>query len=104
MKNLMSFFAILAVMTCVVFGQTVGATVEGTVRDASGAVLPGVQIAVKNIGTGTTNETISDERGSYRIPLLQPGDYELEASLPGFNTVSRRGIRLTVGQTALIDF
>jgi hypothetical protein len=58
---------------------------------------------LKNSGTGATVETVSDERGRYLAPLLQPGEYEIQASLPGFKTVSRRGIRLTVGQNAVVD-
>src|SRR5437879_7596177 len=78
MKNVASALALFALMASAVFGQTVGATVQGTISDPSGAVLPGVQIVARNTGTGTTNETISDERGSYRITLLQSGEYELE--------------------------
>src|SRR5438094_8527571 len=103
MKNLANLLAVFALMVGLAFSQTVGATIQGTVNDTSGAVLPGVQIVIKNTGTGTTNETVSDEKGSYRLPLLQSGVYALQASLAGFTAFSRRGIRLVVGQTALVD-
>jgi len=103
MKNVMGLFGVLALMASFAFGQTVGATIEGTVNDSSGAVLPGAHIILKNTGTGTTNETTTDEAGSYRIPLLQSGEYQVEVSLPGFVTVNRQGVRLAIGQTARID-
>jgi hypothetical protein len=66
-------------------------------------VLPGASITVRNSGTGAAIELISDERGRYLAPLLQPGEYEIQVSLQGFQSVSRRGIRLAVGQSAVID-
>src|SRR5262245_25973259 len=103
MKSILRLVVICLICSSAAFGQTVGATIQGAVNDSSGAVLPGVQIVVKNTATGSTHETTTDERGRYRVPLLQSGEYELDVSLPGFNVVSRRGIRLTVGQTAQID-
>src|SRR3989475_7322338 len=85
------------------YGQTVGASVQGIISDATGAVLPGANVTVKNSGTGATVELVSDERGRYLAPLLQPGEYEIQVSLPGFRSVSRRGIGLAVGQNAVVD-
>jgi len=85
------------------YAQTVGASVQGTISDATGAVLPGASITVKNSGTGTTTELLSDERGRYLAPLLQSGEYEIQVSLQGFSSVVRRGIRLAVGQNAVVD-
>src|SRR6266699_3478846 len=85
------------------YGQTVGASVQGTISDATGAVLPGASVSVRNSGTGAIVEFTSDERGRYLAPLLQPGEYESQVSLPGFRSVSRRGIGLAVGQNAVVD-
>jgi len=103
MKFLVAIFTLVALMAPFVYGQTVGANVQGSVTDASGGVLPGVQITAKNLGTAAIHETASDERGRYYIPLLSPGEYEVQAALPGFTTVTHRGVHLTVGQTAVID-
>ena len=103
MKWGLSIFVFFAVFAGACYGQTVGASVLGTISDATGAVLPGATIAVKNVGTGTSTEVLSDERGRYLAPLLQPGEYEIQVSLPGFQSVSRRGVRLAVGQNAVID-
>src|SRR5258706_10643093 len=85
------------------YGQTVGAGVQGIVSDTTGAVLPGASVAIKNSGTGAVLDFVSDERGRYLAPLLQPGEYEIQVALPGFQSVTRRGIRLAVGQTAVVD-
>src|SRR3989454_111486 len=93
------FLCLIAGMS---YGQG-GASVQGTISDATGAVLPGAGVNVKNSGTGSSVELVTDERGRYLAPLLQPGEYEIQASLPGFQSVSRRGIRLAVGQNAVVD-
>jgi outer membrane receptor for ferrienterochelin and colicin len=58
---------------------------------------------VTNTGTGATNDLLSDERGRFRVPLLQSGEYEVQVTMVGFTSAVRRGIRLTVGQTAVVD-
>ncbi len=83
--------------------QTVGAGIQGTVSDPSGAVVPTAQIEVQNVGTGALWKLSSDEAGRYRAPLLPPGEYELRVSAEGFQTVVRKGIHLAVGQNAVLD-
>jgi CHAT domain-containing protein/Tfp pilus assembly protein PilF len=85
------------------YEQTVGASVQGIISDATGAVLPRASVTIRNSGTGAAVAFISDERGRYLAPVLPPGEYEIQASLPGFQSVSRRGIRLAVGQNAVVD-
>jgi hypothetical protein len=78
--------------------QTTAGSVQGTVRDAQGAVLPGVSVVVRNTATAATWEQTTDAAGRYHVLLLPPGDYELHFSLPGFRPLARTGVRLTVGQ------
>ena len=59
------------------------ASIVGTVKDPSGAVLPGVSITIKNTGTGLTRDTISNETGDYTVPLLPIGAYEIGAGCRG---------------------
>jgi len=83
--------------------QNVGGSIQGIVADATGAALPGVTVVIRNTATGGIREIVTDEQGRYLAPVLPPGEYELRASLPGFQTVDRRGITLVVGQVAVIN-
>jgi outer membrane receptor protein involved in Fe transport len=83
-----------------------GATgaISGTVKDETGAVLPGAAVVVRNTDTSISRELVADAQGRFTAPNLAPGPYELKASLSGFATVVRSGIRLTVGREAVVDF
>ncbi len=85
------------------FAQNVGGSIQGTVTDSSHSAVPGALIVIRNVRTGASRELVTDASGSYRAPLLPPGEYEIKASLKGFQTVERRGISLAVGQDALVD-
>jgi hypothetical protein len=84
--------------------QVSSADLKGRVVDQTDALLPGVTITITNVETGSTRSVVTDERGEYRAPLLPPGVYEIKAALQGFSTQVRRGLQLTVGQTANIHF
>src|SRR3954462_3066083 len=78
-----------AIAVCLLFAanglaQVVNATLSGTVSDASGALIPGVEVTAKQTETGVVSTTVSNESGVYRFGSLQPGRYEVSASLPGF--------------------
>src|SRR5438132_8069000 len=103
MKSWIGVCVLLTMFAGIAYGQTVGASVQGIISDTTGAVLPGASVTIKNSGTGATVEFVSDERGRYLAPVLPPAEYEIQASLPGFQTVSRRGVRLAVGQNAVVD-
>src|SRR5213592_3449715 len=89
--------------TCLSFAQTSTATILGVVRDASGALIPGVSITVKHTESGLTRTAISSERGGYNLPLLPVGAYEITTTMPGFKQAVRTGINLVVGQEAVVD-
>lgn len=61
-------------------------SIEGTIRDGSGAVLPGVTVTATSGESGRSRSVVSDSRGDYVVPRLDPGEYEVEAVLPGFRT------------------
>jgi hypothetical protein len=84
--------------------QITTGTISGTVRDSSGAVLPGSTITIQNVETGSTRTATADTRGYYSAPNLTLGQYELTVNIQGFQTAVRRGITLNVGQNAVIDF
>src|SRR5881628_2326200 len=79
------------------------AQVSGTVRDASGAVLPGVQVTATQTDTGISRMTVTNETGFYVLPSLPLGPYRLEAALPGFRTFAQTGIVLQVGSSPVVD-
>lgn len=83
--------------------QMVGGGIQGIVKDAQGAVLPGAAVVVRNVATGASYEQTTDPAGHFQFPALPPGEYEVHLSLTGFRPVVNRGIRLTVGQVAVID-
>jgi len=86
-----------------VMAQTTGATLQGTIADEQGAVMPGASVTITNTETGWMREVLSDERGWYRAIALPPGEYELRAHLQGFANYVRRGLRLTTGQEATVN-
>src|SRR5205807_10510068 len=74
-----------------------------TVRDQSGAVLPGVEITATQTQTGVVRTSVSNETGSYVLPNLPIGPYRIEAALPGFRTFVQSGIELQVNSNPAIN-
>src|SRR2546422_11483678 len=72
------------------------AQVSGTVRDQTGAVLPGVEVALIQTDTGLSRTAVTDETGSYLLTNLPIGPYRLEVSLPGSRTYAPTSIALPV--------
>ena len=90
----------ILVMPVGVYGQE--ATLSGTITDSTGGVLPGVSVRAVHEATGNTFETVTDERGGYRI-AVRIGVYAITADLTGFATVTRSGLEVLVGQRAVVD-
>src|SRR5688572_18406095 len=78
-------------------------TIEGSIADQTGAVLPGVTVVVKNVDTNQTRELVTDDNGRYRATALQPGTYEVSATLTGFQNVALGNLIVQVGQTIPVD-
>ena len=83
--------------------QAINGTIEGTVVDDQGGVLPGVAVTVTNLDTGDTRTVVSNENGLYRLPLLPLGTYRISVELAGFKKFEQAGIVLRAGQTAVIN-
>src|SRR5437867_3282858 len=83
-------------------GYAQEAVLSGTITDSTGAVLPGVALKAVHEASGNSFEGVTDQRGVYRIPV-RIGVYQITAELSGFTTVTRSGLQLLVGQTAVIN-
>src|SRR5262245_30939603 len=79
------------------------AQISGTVRDQSGAVLPGVEVVATQTDTGIARTAVTNETGSYVLTNLPIGPYRLEAGLPGFRTYAQTGIVLQVNSSPAIN-
>jgi hypothetical protein len=80
------------------------ATVLGTVKDNSGAVVPGTSLTARNVDTGQTRQVSSGDDGSYQFAGLPVGNYEISAEHAGFGTAVRGGLTLSVSQEAVVNF
>ena len=78
------------------------AQISGTVKDQTGAVLPGVEVTATQTATGTARTVVTNETGSYILPNLPIGPYRLAAALPGFRTFAQTGIVLQVGSNPVM--
>ncbi len=83
--------------------QLTRGTIAGTVSDQSGAAVPGAAITITNTDTGATRQSETGANGRYEAPNLPVGNYEVSATLPGFQTSVRTGIGLSIGRTAVVD-
>src|SRR5262245_51608203 len=88
---------------CVELRAQATAQISGTVKDQSGAVLPGVEVTATQTDTGISRMTVTNETGSYVLPNLPLGPYQVEATLPGFRTFRQTGIVLQVNASPLIN-
>lgn len=93
-----SAIAILLILFCPTVRAQFTSSVQGTVIDQSGAVVPEVQLALTNVDTGVTITTRSNESGIYRYPDLPPGKYRLRATKTGFQTLVQENIILESGR------
>jgi Carboxypeptidase regulatory-like domain len=90
-------------LTAHLWGQVVGASISGTVRDATGAGLPEVAVTIRNLETGAVRKLVSDEAGRYAARSIAVGGYEVRAEKEGFSSQVRTGIDLVVGQSTTVD-
>ncbi len=92
-------FSLLLPMLARAQSQAAGGTIEGSVSDESGALLPGAAVVIRSVDTGLMRETTTNADGVYRAPLLPVGNYDITASLSGFATTKRPAVKLGIGET-----
>ena len=103
-REAVCLLALMSLSVALGLAQLPTATILGTVRDSTGAVIPGVNITVRNVETGSIRTTTSGANGSYRLVALTVGSYEVRAEQPGFQAEVRSGLTLAVDQEAVVNF
>src|SRR2546428_3143518 len=85
------------------FGQEFRGAFSGAVTDAQGAAIAKAKIVATEIHTGAKAGAVSADSGSYTIPFLAPGEYEIAAEAPGFKRFVRQGVTLSASEHPVID-
>src|SRR5258706_5270213 len=98
------FGLILFGLTLPIWGQSPTATVNGLVRDPSGAVVPGAEVQLINEQTNTRYPARTNREGIYSVPNLPPGTYRIQVSKVGFKTIIKPDIILNVLDARAINF
>ncbi|MCL5744170.1 MAG: carboxypeptidase-like regulatory domain-containing protein, partial [Acidobacteria bacterium] len=101
-KLLLVLLALAAVRPAA--AQAIYGSVQGTITDETGAAVPNARIRARNVATGVTITTQSNQVGLYFLGELRPGTYDLEVEAAGFNKMVQRGISLRVEDHLRADF
>ena len=99
MKSLIS----LVLFSVAALAQSGSSVITGNIKDPTGAVIPGVKLKVVNEATGVVVDAVSNEQGLYRAASLVPGNYRVEASMDGFESLVRGPVAVEVGQVLALD-
>jgi Carboxypeptidase regulatory-like domain/TonB dependent receptor len=94
---------LLLLVPTLMFAQTSGAVLEGTVTDETNSAVPGVTVTATNVATGVARSVVTESDGTYRTPTLLAGRYTVTAELSGFSTVTVRDVDLHVATTRDLD-
>lgn len=103
MNRLASLVAVALGLAVVAGAQESRGTIQGTVKDAQGAIVAGASVTVTNTDTRTTVSLKSSEVGRFIAPLLMPGHYTVAVEFPGFKKDLRQGIELLTGDVLTVD-
>lgn len=98
------WLAVLILAAIPALAQLPTGTILGTVKDSSGASIPGAMVTLRNTDTNLTKTAMTEADGSYRFPELPVGHYEVKAEAAGFRTETRTGLNLEVTQQGVINF
>src|SRR5262249_49968161 len=101
-RIIVSVSLLFCALTCTSWAQST-AQLSGTVKDQSGAVLPGVEVTATQTATGSKRSVLTNETGSYVLTNLPVGPYRLDAAFLGFRTFAQTGIVLQVDSNPVIN-
>src|SRR6187200_706800 len=103
LRMLRAMSVALVLLPASVRAQFDAATVLGTVRDSSGAIVPGATVTLKNVATGITATAVSDENGNYQFLNVRIGTYNARAELQGFSAAEAENFTVTVNARQRVD-
>src|ERR1700682_6414381 len=103
-KSVSVFVAGLFLAPLLVIAQTVEGSINGTVVDQSGSVIPASSVEIVNQSTHLTRTAVTSGIGTFTVPLLPPGFYTVLVSKDGFGRSIRKDVQVLVSQSATLDF
>jgi hypothetical protein len=98
-----TLLAVLALFPAISNAQSVYGTVQGTVTDSSGAILPAAEITATEVNTGFVQKTVSNSQGLYIFSSLRPGTYDIVIHGNGFRDMKHTGVIVRIGDAISID-
>ena len=98
-----ALFIVVLIIASVSKAQVVGGTINGTITDATAAVVPGAHVTIRNQETGGERHLVTDAAGTYAAPSIPVGIYTVSVVREGFAPQIHTGVSLTVGQATRID-
>src|SRR5258708_40273915 len=96
-------YLLCALTSVLLRGDTPTATLTGTIADPSGGVIVGATLTARNLETGVSRSTSTNQSGIYQLLGLPAGRYEISAAQPKFSTLKRGGVTLQVGDEVRVD-
>src|SRR5947209_15294142 len=102
-SNLACLFSLLIAFAAVSFGQSDLTTVTGTIHDPSGAVVANAAVTIRNQATGAERRARTNEGGSYSIPSISAGTYDLIVEAPGFKRFEQQGNTFQANVASTLD-
>ncbi|MBL0155593.1 MAG: carboxypeptidase regulatory-like domain-containing protein [Bryobacterales bacterium] len=101
--SVLSIAALAALCSLPASAQVLYGSIVGTVEDPTGAIVPGASITLTNPATGASRESKADDQGRYTVPNVQAGSYSVKVTKPGFRTLTRTGVEITINTVTRVD-
>ncbi|MBI1763927.1 MAG: TonB-dependent receptor [Acidobacteria bacterium] len=101
--NLFALLAVLALVSLNAWAQTSSSRISGTITDATGALVPGAKVTIKDEATGVTYNQTTTGAGLFTFPSLPVGKYTVSVEMKGFKTINKTGNVLEVGTPLVVD-
>ncbi|HEX5283411.1 MAG TPA: TonB-dependent receptor, partial [Bryocella sp.] len=102
---LMAFAAVIVLtITLNLSAQTTTGSIYGAVADSSGAAIPNASVTIKDVHSGATQSTMTNNSGEYTFPVVQPSDYAVSSTAQGFKTQTQTGVALSANENVHVTF